>query len=66
MKGWRTIALNVALAGAAVFDYLSASQGLIERAVDNPKHAALVVLAVSVVNILLRLVTTGPVGKADK
>lgn len=63
MKGWRTIALNVAVAAAMVFDYLAASAGLIGGVLDNPKHAAAVVLAVNVANILLRLITTGPVGK---
>ena len=63
MKGWRTLALNAAVAVALVLDYLAASAGLIGSVLENPRHAAAVVLGVNVANILLRLVTTGPVGK---
>lgn len=65
LKGWRTIAFNVALAAAAVFEYLAASTGIVERVISDPKQGALVVLGVSIVNVLLRFITTGPVGKKE-
>lgn len=65
MKGYRTILLNLGLLLLAVTDYFVASGTLLGTLLDNPKHAALAVAAVNVLNIALRFVTTGPVGKKE-
>jgi hypothetical protein len=64
MKGYRTILLNAALALAALTDYFVTNSALINTLLDNdPKRVALVVALINGVNILLRFITTGPVGQ---
>ena len=63
LKGYRTVLVNLALALVAVTDYFVASGSIIGALFDSPRQAALAVAGVNVLNILLRFVTTGPVGK---
>lgn len=62
MKGWRTVAINAALAAVAVTDYFT-SGAVIGQLVSDPRDAMAVVAAVNVVNIALRFITTTPVGQ---
>jgi hypothetical protein len=63
VKGYRTVLVNAALLGVALTDYLIADGQLVGLVVSNPKAAGLIVAAVNLLNIALRFVTTGPVGK---
>lgn len=62
LRGWRTIAINVGIAMLLVTDYLVAAHGVFPQLLEDPRHATLAVVAVNVINILLRVITTGPVG----
>jgi len=66
MRGWKTITFNVALIGLALSDYLTATTGVFSAIFEDPKHATLAVTAIGLINVLLRLVTTGPVGKRER
>lgn len=59
MKGFRTLALNLAV---AVVGVLIATDW---TAITDPKTAGLIVTAVGVANTVLRFLTTGPVGSKD-
>jgi hypothetical protein len=59
MKGYRTLALNLATAAIGV---LIATDW---TAITDPKTAGLIVTAVGVGNTVLRFFTTGPVGQKD-
>lgn len=63
MRGWRTIAFNVALVLFALTDYLTVASGTFSAIFEDPRHAALAVTVIGLVNVLLRLVTTTPAGK---
>lgn len=60
-KGWRTIALNVLIGVlvmlAEVASYLSV---LNWREFMPPEYVGLVVIGVNVLNIIMRVLTTGP------
>lgn len=58
MKGYRTLALNLA---AAVLGVLIATDW---TAIAEPATAGLVVTALGVANTVLRFFTDGPVGRA--
>lgn len=66
LKGWRTVALN-ALTGAAsvtllVLAYL---ESVDLSAILSPRDALLAAIAINVANIVLRALTTTPVGQRD-
>lgn len=63
MKGWRTVGLNILLALLAVTDYLVSAAGMLPSVFSDPKQATLIVLGVNMVNVVLRFITTTPVGK---
>lgn len=63
MKGYRTLALNSALVVAPLVEYL-ANDGVLVQAVMGA-HAPVVLSAIGLINIVLRLVTTTPVAKAE-
>lgn len=61
LRGWRTLALQVAAAlwGVAVaFDW--------QTVIDDRRTLGLIALAIAVVTALLRLDTRGPVGRAPE
>ena len=60
MKGWRTLAANGLAAGLA---WLNAKFGFIELSGDE--QAATVITLLAVVNMILRAVTTTPVGQPE-
>lgn len=63
-KGWRTIAANVVAGGAVVLGtLLDALSGFDWREVLPPDYAAYVVLAMTILNLVLRVVTTTPIGQ---
>ncbi len=57
MKGWRTIIINAALAVLAVFENADYTDLL------NESTTGWVLLAIPVLNMVLRKITTTPVGK---
>lgn len=65
MKGYRTIAVNLALMLLALTDYFIANGTLVAQVVENPKASALVVAGINVLNIVLRFATTSPVGRKE-
>lgn len=65
MKGWRTVVLNALLVLLAVTDYLVSASGILPSVFSDPKQAAAIVVGVNVVNVVLRFVTTTPIGKRD-
>jgi lysozyme family protein len=66
LKGWRTIIFGgaVALAGAAL-NILSALQLVDITPLLPPEHAVKIIAAIGVATVMLRLVTTGRVGRKD-
>lgn len=66
MKGYRTILANGVLLAMSVGDYLVNNGGVVSSLVEDPKSAARTIAVITIVNIALRSVTTGPVGKKDK
>ena len=66
MKGYRTIAINFALAtlalAAEIASWLSAFDW---GAWLPPQYALWVIVSVNIANIVLRFVTTTPVGRAQ-
>lgn len=63
MKGWRTLALNGLLLLVALTDYLAASGALIGQIVGDSRKAGLVVIGLSLLNIVLRFLTSTEVGR---
>lgn len=63
LKGYRTLLVNVVTLLLSVFSYLVGAGDLISQAVSNPKHAALTIMGISVINIVLRFFTNTPWGK---
>jgi hypothetical protein len=61
MKGWRTIAFNVVLIALTILVEVGAAPELHD--LIGPEWTRYLLLAVFVANIVLRMVTTGPVGK---
>lgn len=57
MKGWRTLAINLAI---AVFGVLEAADW---TALLGSSSAGLVVTGIGIANMILRSITTTPVGK---
>jgi hypothetical protein len=64
VKGYRTIALNAAMALISVTDYLT-NGAVLGSFITDPKQLGLVVLLVNVANIVLRSLTSTPVGKKE-
>ena len=63
MKGYKTIAVNGALAVLPVVDYV-VNNGELVSAVAG-EHAAAILSIVGLINIVLRWITTTPVLKAE-
>ena len=63
MKGYKTIAVNGALALLPIVDYV-VNNGEIVSAVTG-EHAAAILSIIGFVNVVLRWITTTPVLKAD-
>jgi hypothetical protein len=62
-KGYRTILLNGLMVGMVLMGQLLSYLAVFDwTAVLSPGQAAWVILAVNVLNILLRSCTTGPIG----
>lgn len=59
LKGWKTIVVNVLSAVASVLEMTGVTDMLPEA------YHIHYVVALSVVNVLLRLITTTPVGRAE-
>jgi hypothetical protein len=57
MKGWRTLAANLAIAAFGVFEAADWT------ALLGSDKAGLAVTAIAIANMLLRAVTTSPVGR---
>lgn len=66
MKGYRTLLANLLVALPLVFDWLLTNGETIKVLFSDPKHAAIAVLAINVLNIVLRVITTTPVGKKEQ
>jgi lysozyme family protein len=66
LKGWRTIIFGgaVTLAGAAL-DVLNALQVVDITPLLPPEHAVKIIALIGVVTIVLRMVTTGRIGRKD-
>lgn len=63
----RTVFLNVAaLLAAALAEFIPHLLGFQWSLFTDPKVAALVVLGLNVMNVMLRLITTTPVGGKDE
>lgn len=62
MKGWRTVLLNAAVGGVALTDWLLNSGDLVGALVADKSDAALALAAITAANLLLRKLTTGPLG----
>ncbi|GIK80842.1 MAG: hypothetical protein KJZ73_13535 [Pseudorhodoplanes sp.] len=66
MKGWRTILFGGLVAAAGtVTDLLDALKAIDIAPLLPPAHALKIIAALGVVTVLLRLVTTGRVGRKD-
>ena len=64
LKGWRTVAINVALGLAAVaLEILSYLAVFDWRSILPPEKAPYAILGVGVLNIVLRAVTDGRLGE---
>lgn len=66
MKGYRTIVANGVLLAMSVGDYLVNNGSIVSSLVEDPKSAARTIAVITIVNIALRAITTGPVGKKEK
>lgn len=66
MKGYRTILINGALLLIVATDYIVSNGSLVQAAVSDPKMATLVLGGLNILNLVLRSVTDGPVGKGKK
>jgi hypothetical protein len=66
MKGWRTIFINVGLALIPVLDYVLNNGTILAALIANPVHMTLAIAGINIVNIILRFVTTTPIGKSSK
>ena len=62
MKGYKTIAVNGALAVIPVIDYVANNGALVAAVVPN---AAAVMSVIGLLNVVLRWITTTPVLKQD-
>lgn len=65
VKGYKTLMVNGALLALSVTSYLADAKTLITSAIGNEKHAAIVIIGITVVNIVLRFCTSTPWGKND-
>ena len=63
MKGYRTILLNLAMLLIPICDYLVTGGTLVSTMIDDPKWATIVVVTINILNIVLRFITTTPIGK---
>ncbi len=63
MRGWKTLAVNLAIGGGVLVIELLTFFGAADwHSILPPDRATLVVLVLGVANILLRHVTSGPAG----
>jgi hypothetical protein len=64
LKGWRTIILNALIAaGMVALEIVQYADGVPWREVLPDQYALYVVIGVNVLNIVLRSITTTPVGR---
>jgi hypothetical protein len=67
LKGWRTVAINAFLAIAALIaEILAALAGFDWSTIVSPMWLPWVLIGVTVLNIVLRWLTTTPVGVAKE
>ena len=66
MKGYRTIFANLIPLVALLTDYLAGNSEFVKMVAHNPERAVLAVGFINVLNIILRAVTTTPVGKKEQ
>jgi hypothetical protein len=65
LKGWRTALFNgLVAAGVVLGEILQFAVGFNWESIVSARQAAYVVLGINIANILLRAVTTTPIGKA--
>jgi len=65
LKGWRTIAFNFAVASISVIDLVLNDGSILSTVFANPARAAAAVVALKAANIVLRVLTTTPLGQKD-
>lgn len=66
IKGWRTVAFGALVAGAGLIaDLLDALQAIDLAPLLPPSHAVKIIAVIGIVTVLLRLVTTGRVGRRE-
>jgi hypothetical protein len=63
VKGYRTLALNLAPGVVLMLDYAIGSGQILGLLIENPKTLAAVMLGLNLANIWIRFLTTTPVGK---
>jgi hypothetical protein len=64
LKGWRTIIINAVIGGAALLlTVIDSLQGVDIAPLLPPQWTPRVIAGMAVAGVLLRLITTGPVGK---
>jgi hypothetical protein len=61
MKGWKTLLFNGALLGVSLTDYLTGGE-LIRAILTDPTDAGVAIAVVTAVNLVLRKLTTTPLG----
>ena len=66
MKGYRTIIANLVPLVALLTDYLVGNSEFVKLVAHNPERAVLVIGFLNMGNIILRFVTTTPVGKKEQ
>lgn len=66
LKGWRTLIFGgaITLAGAAL-DILNALQFVDITPLLPPEHALKIIALIGVITVVLRMVTTGRIGRKD-
>jgi hypothetical protein len=65
MKGFRTLLINIVPLFLTLTDYLVNNGAFVSAIVKNPERAVVVIGMINVLNIILRFMTTTPVGKKE-
>lgn len=58
MSGWKTFLINGAILLGMIVDYFMANNGIVREMFATPERGAMMVAAISAVNIVLRFVTS--------
>lgn len=66
LKGYRTILINLLPIVIGLIDYIVANGETVKLMIHDPMMVTFIIVAGNMINIILRFLTSGPVGKQNE